>query len=235
MKYLILSLIFLIAFGSLQAQRKVSLDSTAIVKDSAGNKYPFIVWWKLLSTNEYDLKPINRHNLNEGFQLVKLSPADMEKKKANAPKPSQSKFFTTGQEMGNFEDKDIEGNKWNLNDLKGKIVVMNFWYTGCAPCKAEMPELNKLVEQYKADSSVVFISFCLDDKSTIKDFLKTTVYDYKVIPNARDIAERYKIRSYPTNVVVDSEGKVQYHTSGLAIGTVPWVKKAIDSLLKRGS
>jgi len=225
----------LIAFAitsDAQPQQKAALNESTIVKDTTGMQYPYAVWRKLVSTGEYTLKPINRKDIKDGYLLIKFSEEEKEKRTAGAPKPMESKFFTTGKEISGFNERDIDGNKWKLKNLKGRIVVLNFWFINCPPCRQEMPELNRVVEQYKEDSSVVFISFCLDDKSSIKDFLETSPFNYKIVAEARYISQQYGVTSYPTHVVLDKEGKVQYHTSGLAMGTVPWLKKTIEALKK---
>ncbi len=223
---------FVITAGA-QTQARAALDENTVVKDTTGMQYPYIVWRKMLSSGEYTLKQINRANLQDGFLIIKLSEEEKQKRSERAPKPTESKFFTTGKDISNFKERDIDGTKWNLKHLKGKVVVMNFWFINCAPCRQEMPELNKVVEEYKNDSSVVFLSFCLDEKSSIQHFLASNPFNYKIVDNARYIAEQYKVSSYPTHVVLDKEGKVQYHTSGLASGTVPWLKKTIASLTKQ--
>ena len=65
------------------------------------------------------------------------------------PKPNESKYFTTGKSFGKFKTTDMNGNKINTQDLKGKTIVMNFWFINCPPCRTEIPHLNKLVDKYK--------------------------------------------------------------------------------------
>ncbi|MBK8086975.1 MAG: TlpA family protein disulfide reductase [Chitinophagaceae bacterium] len=91
----------------------------------------------------------------------------------------------------------MEGRKYSLNDLKGKVVVINFWFINCAPCKAEIPQLNKLVKEFNQDE-VVFIAVALDSYSELKDFLKTTPFDYHIIDDGRYFAQGNGVKSYPT-------------------------------------
>lgn len=63
-----------------------------------------------------------------------------------------------GCQMPDFEAKTLAGKILSRKSLKGKIVVMNFWFIGCKPCVAELPALNKLVQHYKA-KDIVFIAF----------------------------------------------------------------------------
>lgn len=108
----------------------------------------------------------------------------------------------------------ITGEKIISSDLRGKVVVLNFWYRGCAPCIAEMPALNKLVEEFK-NEDVVFIAFALDDiRSTIK-FLHDTKFDYKVVPGADFMTEKYCVLAgWPMNVVIDRQGIVKQLFAG---------------------
>jgi len=110
---------------------------------------------------------------------------------------------------------------------------MNFWFINCQPCRMEIPELNALVDSFKNNSKVVFIAVGLDNKSSIMDFLKSFPFNYSIIDNGRFIADQYRIKSYPTHVVVDTERKVYFHTSGLGATTIYWIRKSIEELLKK--
>lgn len=153
--------------------------------------------------------------------------------KAGEHAQTEGKFvFQEREKIASFSEKDITGTRFNLKELAGKIVVLNFWFINCGPCRQEMPDLNEVVEEYKNNPNVVFIAFSLDEKYSIKEFLKTNPFQYNIIDNSRFISEKYGINSYPTHVVLDREGKVLFHTTGLAMNTVSWVKKSIDDALK---
>jgi thiol-disulfide isomerase/thioredoxin len=145
------------------------------------------------------------------------------------PKPMDSKFFRTGQTISSFKEKDINGVKYNLKELQGKIVVLNFWFINCPPCRQEIPHLNDMVESYKDNKDVVFIAVALDEKYDLEQFLKTMPYNYNIIDKGRYIAQQYGINAYPTHVILDKQGKVIFHTSGFGMGTVSWLKKSIEA------
>lgn len=224
---LILLIFCIVIFNSSNAQ--VKLTDESIVKDSTGMVYPPIVWKKLMQSGDYILKPALATDGNYSFVITKLSEADKDKMAATAPKPKESKYFTTGKSITPFKDRDIDGKKINLKQLKGQIVVLNFWFVGCPPCKMEMPELNRLVEEYKKDS-VVFIGICLDDEASIRELMKTNPFNYQIIDRAKTIAELYGINTYPTNVILDKEGIVQFHSTGFNRGIRLWMKKVIDAI-----
>ena len=97
-------------------------------------------------------------------------------------------------------------------------------------CRMEMPELSKLSDTYRSDSSIVFLAIALDKKYDLEQFLKGTNFGYTVIDDGRSITDQFSINSYPTNVIVDQKGKVYFHSSGLSIGTLYWLKKSIEEL-----
>ena len=77
----------------------------------------------------------------------------------------------TGTNAVPFSVTDINGNTYSLDNLNGKIIVMNFWFVECKPCVMEIPELNKIVENYR-EKDVVFLGFALNDKSSIESVFK---------------------------------------------------------------
>jgi thiol-disulfide isomerase/thioredoxin len=165
--------------------------------------------------------------------LVKLSHDEIAARIGKAPPPRETPYFTTGAEFKPFKTTDIENQKINLKETRGKVVVLNFWFIDCAPCRKEMPDLNDMVEAFKGNDSVLFISIALDPKAKLEEFLKAFTFRYKVIDNGRFLAEKYGIKSYPTHVIIDQEGKVAFHTMGLGPQTVYWIRKTITGLLEK--
>lgn len=208
-------------------QVQVKLEDL-VIRDSSGTIYPAELAKRLLATRKYSLR-ISKDRTT-AF-LVMLSDAEMEKKLAMLPKPPDSKFFTTGQKIRSFSERDMNGNKFVLKELQGKVVVLNFWFINCPPCRMEIPQLNELVTGYRQNQDVEFIAIALDDKYEIREFLKTSPFLYNIIDGARYIASQYGITLYPTHVVLDREGKVVFHSSGLSAGTVPWIKRSIEASL----
>lgn len=212
---------------------RLKLTETTVVKDSGGTAYPSEVWRMLLMRGEYDLRPIDPQNESTEFLLVKLTEEQKLRRLEKMPKPRESDFFKTGNELGLFKTLDIRGNKINLKEEKGKIIVLNFWFINCPPCKAEIPALNEIADMYKGNDSIRFVAIALDAKSELRDFLKGFPFNYNIIDNGRYLADRYGIRSYPTHVVIDQQGKIYFHTTGLAMNTVYWLKKSIADLLSQ--
>ena len=231
--YLAFLLAFLVTSAWSQIS-KVPLDENTIVKDSTGYVYPYAIW-RALMYKGYSLRPLDPNNKNTEFLLIKLTEKQLAERLEKMPKPQESKYFTTGEKLSLFKSSDINNKKINLKEETGKIIVLNFWFIDCPPCRAEMPDLNELVEKYKGNDSVKFIAIALDLKSDIKDFLKRSPFNYTIIDDGKYIADKYGIKSYPTHVIINQEGKVYFHSSGLAPNTVSWIRKSIDELLAAGT
>jgi len=114
-----------------------------------------------------------------------------------------------GQQAPDFSLTDLSGKKWTLSELKGKVVVLNFWFTSCPPCIQEMPDLNKLTKAYKADD-VVFLALTFNDVKHVERFLSSHEYDYTILTDSHDTDVAYKINSWPTSIVIDKQGKVAF-------------------------
>lgn len=231
----LLAIIIFISAGYSQVSKATvttKFDENTVVKSvDRSTTYPYAIWQKLMQSGKYSLR---KEKLNDFYTLVEMTP-EMLARRAEAvdkmPMPRESAFFKTGDMISSFKERDMNGNKFNLKELKGKVVVLNFWFINCPPCRQEIPDLNDMKASSES-KDVVFIAIALDEKYDIETFLKTTPFTYNIIENGRYIANQYRITSYPTHVVVDKEGVIKFHTSGLAPNTVKWLKKSIDEALK---
>lgn len=111
-----------------------------------------------------------------------------------------------GQNLPAFQLQDINGKMIRWDDLKGKPVVVNFWFTSCIPCIAEIPALNQLREKYK-NSDVVFLSVTFEDKSVVGKFLKRHPFSFTPIINAKNYCNNL-VRIYPLTLFIDRDGKI---------------------------
>ena len=237
----LLLLFSLLLFSQLCAAQsnRVQLDETTIVKDSTGRQYTMAEWEPLLKMN-YTLRTANPKDRSEGWLLVKLTDEQIIQKHKmikeqmeSMPKPKETQNFSTGSKLGLFNTEDIDGNKLNMKNPEGKIIVLNFWFINCGPCRREIPELNELVDSFGKSGKVMFVGIALDNKAALKTFLEKMPFKYSIVDNGRFATERYRINLYPTHVIIDTEGKVYFHTSGLAPNTVYWIKKSLKELLDK--
>ena len=232
-KFLLLCFNFLLCSCLFAQKIDFKVNENTVVKDSGGMVYPFLVWRNLLMQGQYDLRPIDIQNEKTDFLLVKLTEQERDSRQSKMPKPQETSYFKTGSNFPPFKTSDINNNKINLKEDKGKITVINFWFINCPPCRMEIPALNHLVETFKGNKNIRFVGVALDNKSSLEDFLKTFPFNYDIIDNGRFLADKYGVRSFPTHVIIDQQGMVYFHTSGLAMNTVYWLQKSINELLKQ--
>jgi thiol-disulfide isomerase/thioredoxin len=112
---------------------------------------------------------------------------------------------------------DIHGNRFDHNDYRNKVVVLNFWGTWCQPCVAEIPELNQLVATYK-DQDVLFLAPTnKDDQTKVENFLKRMDFNYHIIPEAHEVSRKFSVY-VPTHVIIDRNGIVRFFKIGMEKG-----------------
>ncbi|MEE1944291.1 TlpA disulfide reductase family protein [Pedobacter sp. KR3-3] len=212
------------------------LEQTSVVKDPDGLTLPYAVWKKMLETGEYSVKPVEKGS--KEFVIYQLTEIEKsiraERLKALIPamgKPMASSSFKEGDKFVGERITDMNGNKFDLKKISDKIYVINFWFIDCAPCRDEIPELNELVKQYKDNKDVVFLAIALDDRYTIKQFLKTLPFSYNIVDDGRYYANKYGVKSYPTHVIIGKDGLIKFSTVGLAPHTMHWIEKTIKEQL----
>ena len=129
-----------------------------------------------------------------------------------------------------FDVQSLGGANLRLADLKGKVVVLNFWFIACPPCRVEIPKLNQLVEEYRG-AEVVFIAFAPDSEDDLREFQKTTTFEYHIIPNSTPVAESYGVTGAPTHILIDREGVIRSVRFGEVSNPKAELSRSINDLL----
>lgn len=123
--------------------------------------------------------------------------------------------MTRGNAMPAFTGVDVNGKSHSSGDYAGKVWVLDFWFSGCIPCKAEMPYMEKLAEEFKGQD-VQFFALSLDSGEQLMKAWTNLVKEKKGeevqlnIPDGfkSDLARFFGIRSVPRIIVVDKDGKI---------------------------
>jgi peroxiredoxin len=110
---------------------------------------------------------------------------------------------------------DLSGNQVALSSLHGKVVILNFWYAACEPCRLEMPALERYYQTHKSEGLVVLGANIVDDAQTTQDFSKTLGVSYPVF---RDPGQRaydtYQVNKTPSSFIIDRDGVIRQVTVG---------------------
>ena len=98
-----------------------------------------------------------------------------------------------------------------LADLRGKVVLLNFWATWCPPCKAEMPDLNALHEKYGASQDIAVVGVNVEEEAaTVKQFVEQHKLAFPILldPESR-VTQLFGVRPLPTTFIIDREGFIR--------------------------
>ena len=117
----------------------------------------------------------------------------------------------------------LDGKKLDIKDFRGKVVLVDFWATWCGPCRAAIPTMKKLYEQYHEKGFELIAYSCDQDLDALKGFEEESPHPWHVASavlsveqELTDYSEHYGIPGYPTFVLVDKEGKVVHVTHGIS-------------------
>ncbi len=137
----------------------------------------------------------------------------------------------SGADLGEVMLMDLDGNLVRLADFLGKVVVVNLWFTGCGPCKQEMPRLNELVDRFQ-NKDVVFLAPSLDGAAKSRAVVEERGFRYRVLTDAMPFAQAVGVTAYPTHLVIDRQGKVALTRTGTGDAVEAEVAAAVERLLQ---
>jgi thiol-disulfide isomerase/thioredoxin len=127
--------------------------------------------------------------------------------------------------------KDLAGNEFSQKGLRGKVVVMDFWYRGCGWCMYAMPQVRQLADDYK-DKPVVVLGMNTDrDEADAQFVIKEFDLKYPTL-KATGIPEQFGVQGFPTMIIIDQQGVVRGFHVGYSPDLRKTVSRKIDELLK---
>ena len=128
---------------------------------------------------------------------------------------------------------DTTGKSWQIADLRGRAVLLNFWASWCEPCRAEMPTLQQAADLYGPDKLLVLAINFKESAARALQFAKTTGLSLPVLlDSSGKVAGQWGVKVFPTTLTLDSRGRPQQRVKGEVDWTSPAAGKLIEGLLK---
>ena len=146
------------------------------------------------------------------FVLVACSTAEAPAESGDAPEDLAPEF-----EIELFSNVNHQaGESLKMSDLKGRPVVLNFWFPSCPPCVAEMPDLQKSFERHNGDVAFVGVQLIgLDTAADGQDFVDQLGVTYALGPDEGIIIRDYSVAGFPTTVFIDKDQRVVRKWTGI--------------------
>jgi peroxiredoxin len=139
---------------------------------------------------------------------------------ANAPAPD-------------FTLRSTDGRNVRLDELRGQVVLVNFWATWCGPCREEMPRLNALYAKYRSSGFVLLGVNVDDDPATaLATATKLAVSFPVLLDTDKKVSKLYALETMPSTLLIDRDGQVRFLHRGYRTGTEADYEQQIRALLK---
>jgi peroxiredoxin len=146
----------------------------------------------------------------------------------------QAGTVAAGKLAANFTLKDLRGAQVSLASLRGKVVFLNIWATWCAPCREEMPSIESLYNDFRANKDFVVLAVSQDtDDATVGPYVKQNHLRFTVLLDPRnEVGERYDVNGIPETFIIGRDGRIVAHH----VGPYDWsnadIREALQELIK---
>jgi thiol-disulfide isomerase/thioredoxin len=138
--------------------------------------------------------------------------------------------FNNGDLAIDFNAENIDGQKVNIANYKGKVIFIDVWATWCGPCLQEMPHFKELAEKYKNNQQIIFISLSIDvDRDIWKNKVRRTPIEMLEWNTSSSAMSMYSVTTIPKTIIIDKNFKVVDMSGPLP--SSPEIRKYIDAIL----
>lgn len=155
------------------------------------------------------------HNADQFLKGINML-HEMEKLTRGKTKRRDTLYYPeVGKLFPNFREKDANGRIWTNDSVRGHVMVLNLWYSGCGPCRAEMPELSTWKEKFP---DVIFFSATYHNTEQVKKITEKQHFTWTHLVEAKDMMPWIGNKGFPLTVVVDKHGIVRHVVHGTSEG-----------------
>jgi thiol-disulfide isomerase/thioredoxin len=138
---------------------------------------------------------------------------------------------STNEPVDDLQLQSIDGRSFKLSDLRGKVVLIDFWATWCGPCVAEMPSLKKLYAKYKEKGLEILAISIDEDSRKVSPFATANDLNFPVLHSVA-LGKHFDATPIPTSLFIDKQGNLRYRRIGFEEGDEREIEVIITELLK---
>lgn len=137
------------------------------------------------------------------------------RREAGAAAEASASATSSAGAVDDWTATDLAGRTVSLPALRGKVILLDFWATWCAPCRQDIPDLIALQKRH-VDEGLVVIGMSLDTlpEEAVRDFVRKAGITYPVVLAGSEIADVYAVEALPTKVLIDRSGKIRERKVG---------------------
>lgn len=215
MKYLITTLLLLISISSFSQTTYYTTDGKNRITEAEAKKIlseQVEKFSKVMGKQLYGSLTITNTETKKDSIISRIT-FTIDCNKPESQKNSGQLSAYKNKEFIKFDLNTLTNEKFNSEQLKGKPTIINFWFTGCAPCIDEMPVLNKIREKYKGDFN--FIAITYEKREAVASFLEKHPFEFYHLVDAKDFINQLGVKTYPMNLFLDKNGVVRYVKGGI--------------------
>jgi peroxiredoxin len=152
----------------------------------------------------------------------------------SAASVAQRGIVKPGEPAPNFQLRDMNGRIVSLSELRGKVVLLNFWATWCGPCRFEMPAMERLYRTYdRKDFEILAVSTDAQGVAVTRPFQEENKLTFPILHDADfRVGLSYGARTLPMTFMVDRQGVVRQHIFGARDWEAPEAHQLIEMLMK---
>ncbi len=132
-----------------------------------------------------------------------------------------------------FTLKSQSGENIKLSELRGKVVMINFWASWCGPCRQEMPVLDQLYQRYRSLDFTILGINVEEDSEAAKSLLKDVPVTFPILfDSANNVSKLYKVKGMPSTLLVDRDGNMRYMYMGYQRGYEQEYQNQVRALIR---
>lgn len=174
-------------------------------------------------------------DVNSGTQPLPDRTAEGPQTVARPPAPSAPSASKVNIPAPDWILSDASGQTVKLSDLRGKVVIMDFWATWCGPCKRSMPEIDKFTREYADDDLLVFsVNVWERSPEVALEWWNQQDYSMKLLFGSRELTTAYQVQGIPHLCLIDADGIIRYSQPGFHPQVLDLLRKYSETDAPKG-